>query len=260
MMDQNLQKVVKGAISALTLLLMLVSIFFGLKIAGEFDVIEENDYNTITVEGDHEIFSSPDIATISFTAKSENKDLTTAQTGVDRVVALAVDKIKDLGVLEEDIKTTYYNSYPRYDYNQDCNQYRCVDGERSLIAYEVTQTISLTIRDLSKVSPILAAVGSAGVSDISGPNFDIENRDELMQEVRKEAIKEAKEKAKVLSDDLGVKLGRIVSYYEGGYGVPIYSMSADMAKEASVAESFSPTIPEGQNRIYSSVSIVYKIK
>ena len=48
------------------------------------------------------------------------------------------------------------------------------------------------IRDLSKTSNVIGALGKAGFLDIGGPNFEIEDKDALMQDARKEAIKETK--------------------------------------------------------------------
>lgn len=263
-MDKDLQKTIKSAVGALTILMLLATIALIVKIATDFNWVSRDDYNTITVDGDSEIYATPDIATISFGAQAENKDLTQAQADVEKVVSGAIDEIVSAGISKDDIKTTYYNSYPRYDYNRKCDTYGCENGDRVLLGYEVSQTVSVKVRDLDKVSAILGILGKAKVSDISGPNFDIEDRDALVQQAREEAIKEAKEKAKGLAKDLGVHLGKIVSFYEGGYGVPMYAAGGDMAmsvtKDSREEATVSPTIPEGQNRIYSSVSIVYKIK
>lgn len=267
-MDQTLQKNIKNAVIALTAVLVLVTIFLVLKVAGEFNVIDENDYNTITVEGDHEVFAAPDIATVSFSVRAENLDLVKAQEQAEKSAAAAISALKNLGIEEKDIQTSYYNASPRYEWDQKCGQFGCETGERKLVGYEVNETVTVKVRDLTKVSGAIGALGGAKVTDIQGPNFDIENRDELVQEARREAIKEAKAKAKVLADDLGVNLGKIVSYYDGGYGYPMPymakgGMDADMTVREEMAQSSpaaNPTISEGENRIYSSVSIVYKIR
>lgn len=260
-MEQGLNKNIKSAIGAFTLVLMLCAIFLAIKIAGEFNVIEDTDYNTITVEGDYEIFASPDIALVSFSVISEDLDLNKAQVKTEESVSNALTSIKSLGVEDKDIQTTYYNSSPRYEWNQKCTQYNCETGERVLVGYEVSETISVKVRDLEKVSSVIGALGSAKVTNISGPNFEIENRDELMQQAREEAIKEARSKAKSLAKDLDVKLGKIVTFYEGGYGTPVYARAEmDEAVKDSSNGVVNPSIEEGQNRIYSSVSVVYRIK
>lgn len=240
----------KNLVRVATVTLLLVSVFIVVSVVKSFKSSNDVAQNTITVDGDSEVFATPDIASISFGASSTNKDLSTAQVEVEKNSSAAIDAVKNLGVDAKDIQTTYYNANPQYDYNAK---------DRPLIGYQVNQTTTVKIRDLSKVSMILGAIGTAKVSDISGPNFDIENKDALQEQAREEAIKKAKEKAEVLAKDLGVSLGKIVSYNDNNNsGGPIMYAKATMAMD-SVSE-VAPTIETGQNRIYSSVTIVYKIK
>ncbi len=254
-MDTTLRDLAKVA----TLVLILVAVFVGIQVVKGFKTTEVNAQNTITVDGDSEVFAAPDIATISFGASSTMKELKDAQAEVEKNSSTAIEAVKALGIDAKDIQTTYYNAYPQYDYK--CGQFGCSGSNGNLTGYQVTQTTTVKVRDLTKVSAIIGAVGGAKVSDIQGPNFDIEKKDELQTQARAEAIKEAKEKAKVLADQLGVKLGRIVSFSEGGYGGPIMYAKAEMAMaQDSSAGNPAPTIETGQNRIYSSISIVYRVK
>ena len=241
-----------------TLVLMLVAVFLVVQVVKGFKVNEASAANTITVDGSSEVFAAPDIATISFSASATNKDMKAAQNEVEANSSTAINAVKNLAIDAKDIQTTYYNAYPQYDYK--CGQFGCGGSNGTLIGYQVTQTTTVKIRDLAKVSQVLGAVGSAKVSDIQGPNFDIENKDALQSQAREEAIKEAKEKAKVLADQLGVRLGRIVSFNEGGYGGPIMYAKAEMAMAQDSAGNAAPTIETGQNQIRSSVSIVYRVK
>lgn len=254
-MDKTLKDLAKVA----TLVLLLVAVFVGINVVKGFKTTEVNAQNTITVDGDAEVFAAPDIATISFGASATNKDLKMAQTEVETNSSAAIEAVKALGIDAKDIQTTYYNAYPQYDYK--CGQFGCGNSNGNLIGYQVTQTTTVKIRDLSKVSPVLGAIGGAKVSDIQGPNFDIEKKDELQTQARADAIKEAKEKARVLAKELGVNLGKIVSFNEGGYGGgPImYATKMESAQDSAVGNP-APTIETGQNRIYSSVSIVYRVK
>lgn len=254
-----MDKTIKNLAGMATLVLMLVAVFLAIQVVKGLKTTEVNAENTITVDGDSEVFAAPDIATISFGASSTMKELKDAQAEVEKNSSAAINAVKLLGIDAKDIQTTYYNAYPQYDYK--CGVYGCGGSNGTLIGYQVTQTTTVKIHDLSKVSTVLAAVGGAKVSDIQGPNFDIENKDALQTEARKEAIKEAKEKAKVLADQLGVRLGRIVSFNEGGYGGPIMYAKAEMAMDSAGGNTAPvPTIETGQNRIYSSVSIVYRVK
>lgn len=264
-MEQSMQKTIKGAVGVMTLLIMLVAVFMVIKIFKEVNVVDANEGDTITVSGDSEIFAKPDIASVTFSVRTEDVDLIKAQADAEAKIAVAIKSIKDSGVDEKDIQTTYYNASPRYEWDQKCGQYGCDSGERKLVGYEVNESVSVKVRDLTKASSIIGLLGTAKVTDIQGPNFDIEDRDALMEDARKEAIKEAKDKAQVLAKELGVNLGKIIAFNDGGnggYPMPMYAKAEmDMAmNESSAGASVAPTLAEGQNRIYSSVSITYKIK
>lgn len=258
-----MEKTIKGAVGVLTLLIMIIAVFMVIKIFKEVKIVDANEGNTITVTGDSEVFAKPDIATITFSVRAEDPDLVKAQADAEVKVAEAIKAVKDSGVDEKDIQTTYYNAMPIYDWDQKCGVYGCESGERKLKGYEVNESVSIKVRDLTKASSIIGLIGSAKVTDIQGPNFDIEDRDALMEDARKEAIDEAKSKAKDLANELGVNLGKIVSFNDGGndgYAVPMMYGAKDMAVSESSAGAVAPTLAEGQNRIYSSVSITYKIK
>lgn len=235
-----------------TATLVLLSVFIIINIVDSFtNNIDGVAENTITVSGEAEVFAAPDIATISFGASATDKNLETAQAEVEKNSSAAIEAVKALGIDSKDIQTTYYNANPQYDYNTK---------NRPLIGYQVEQTTTVKVRDLSKVSSVLGAVGSAKVSNISGPSFDIENKDDLKQQAREKAIEKAREKAEVLAKDLDVKLGKIVSYNDNNSGPIMYAGRESMAMNVMDSAKVSPTIETGQNRIYSSVTIVYKIK
>jgi hypothetical protein len=108
---------------------------------------------------------------------------------------------------------------------------------------------------------MLEAVASAGVTNVSGLTFTIDDRDALMREARQKAITEAKGKAEQLAKDLGVRLVRIVNFSENGGGQPPIYFSKDMAMGMGGAEPESaPTVPAGENRFTSNVSITYEIR
>ncbi len=77
------------------------------------------------------------------------------------------------------------------------------------------------------------------------------------------AIDDAKEKAESLSKDLGVKLVRIISFYEnsndGGYPYPMYAESKAIGGDMAVT-NVAPSLSTGENKIMSNVTITYEIK
>lgn len=222
--------------------------------------------NTISVSGDGEVFAAPDIANISFTVREEAKKVSDAQDKVTAKVKVALADIRKLGVADKDIKTQNYSSYPKYEWqegNVSCLGLNCPPyhpGKQVIVGYEVSQTVTIKVRDLEKVNALIDGLATAGVTEMQGPNFAIDKEDDLKAEARKQAIEKARTKAEVLARDLGVTLVRVVSFSEDG-NYPIYArtMAADMGKGS--AESFAlPEIPQGEEKIISTVTVTYEIR
>jgi hypothetical protein len=233
--------------------------------------IKENKYiggqgvpqNIITVSGEGEVFANPDIATFTFGVDETGKTVKEAQTKVTNKVNPSLKAIKALGVEDKDIVTTNFNAYPKYEYGQSAcpmNSY-CPPGKQILVGYEVSETITVKVRKIDDAGKVIDAATSAGATNVSSLSFTIDDQDGLNQQARQKAIAKAKTKAQTLASDLGVSLVRIVSFSEngGGYPVPMY-MKADMAVGmGGVAES-APTLPAGQNKVSSNVTITYEIR
>lgn len=240
-------------------ILALVLIFIVVKACDRDGYRNENvQKDTIVVSGKGELTVKPDIATISFSVMEENMDVSKASDAVNKKIASILASLKTNGVEEKDIKTTGYNIYPRYDYVT--SKVYPYGGKQVLAGYDVTQSISLKIRDLTKAGKIVTDLGTLNVTDMSGLNFTNDKYDELVREARDAAIRDAREQAESLADSLGVRLGKIVNYSEGGYSpMPYYARDSVMGAAPMMAKS-EAVIPTGENKITSNVSVTYEIK
>ncbi len=252
-------------VPALTVILSLFLVMQTVNAIKTNGAIGENGTpsNIITVSGQGEAFAVPDIATFSFGASATGKDVADAQQKVNTIVKAAIDTVKGLGVDEKDIQTSDYSAYPKYEYiNGVCSSNGvCRPSTQNLVGYEVSETITVKVRKVDDAGKILGAVGSTGVTNVSGLSFTVDDQSGIEREARAEAIADAKEKAEALAKDLGVKIVRIVSFNEsnGGYPMPMYA-KAEMAMGGADAVSNSATVATGQNKISSNVTITYQIR
>lgn len=188
-----------------------------------------------------------------------------AQKDVTSRVSATIDFLKKSGIEEKDIKTTNYNAYPKYEYQRAsaeiCASGNCQPGKQVLVGYEVSETVSVKIRNTDDTGKIVAGLGKLSVSDISGPNFAIDDEDALKAEARKKAIDDAKTKADILAKELGVKLVRVVSFNENNGGYPIYYAKAAMGMGGAMeTDAVAPRIEKGENKISVDVNISYEIR
>lgn len=257
-MDHTLQTMVKKALTVFTVFLVLASVFVVVLILRGGSA---KNYDTLTVDAESKVFAAPDIAEISFSLRSQEKELAKAQTEVESQVAPTVDALIALGIDEKDIKTNYYTANPRYEYGKAiCAQYRCDDGERALVGYEVVQSMQVTVRDLDIVGKALGALGSLNVSELYGPNFRIEDEENLKTQAREEAITKAKAKAKTLAKSLGVRIVGIENFSEGYGGGIFYAAKAGAEDSSMSPQVANVTLPQGENTITSNVTITYRVR
>lgn len=217
--------------------------------------------NIISVSGEGEVFAVPDTATFSVTVQEQAKEVKSAQDVATKKGNDIIAYLKSQGIDEKDIQTTDYSVSPQYDYtNGVCSGGYC-PGKQVLRGFQVSQTLTVKVRDTKKAGDLLSGVGSRGASSVSGLSFTIDDQDKLEAEARDKAIAKAQDKAEALADSLGVSIVRVVGFSENGNG-PIYyakTMALGMGGGADVAAP-SPQIPTGQNKITSNVTVTYEIQ
>jgi len=219
---------------------------------------------TISVTGEGEVVAVPDIGQFSFSVQAEAEDAATAQersgTAINDIVAF----LRDQGVAEEDIKTTNYNLFPRYRFEERiCTPGSfCGPGERVQDGFEVSQSVEVKVRNTDDASAIITGVGERGATNISGLNFVVDDTDALIEQARSQAIADARAKADKLARELGVRLVKITGFYEEGpqYRPEPYQVR-NMAFDEMAESGFGGAeLPMGEEETTARVTISYEIK
>ncbi|MFA5129671.1 MAG: SIMPL domain-containing protein [Patescibacteria group bacterium] len=210
---------------------------------------------TITVTGDGKISAKPDIARVTLGVITQTPDVATGQKkNTDQVNAI-IDAMKALGIKPEDMQTSNYQIYPQYDYT---------NGKQTLNGYQITQTVSIKVRDMGKIGDIISKAGQLGSNQVQGVSFELDNPLASQAEARDKAIADAKSKADVLVKSLGVHLGKIVGFSENGRGsIPVpmmYEAGMKAVSDSSGAGVPAPAIQSGSLDVASSVSITFELQ
>lgn len=240
----------KGIISTVGILL---TIFLAVKSWESFQELRlpRFDRPSISITGEGKVFAKPDIAQIQLATSVDRTSVAEAQERATELINRVIGVLRERGVEEKDIKTTSYSINPRYDYS---------DGRQILRGYNVTQNLEIKVRDLTKVGEILAAAAGAGANQIGGLSFTTEDPQKLQTEARDKAIEDAKRKADELASKVGVRLGKVVGFFEsGGFPGPIPYFSEAVGKGGDGGVT-SPVIPTGENEIRVNVTITYQLK
>jgi len=258
---QVLKETSKSVRYAATAALALLALFLFVKTVDAFGNIgrSESPYmNTITVEGDGTATATSSIARITFSVSETAATVGDAQAAATKKTDTALASLTKLSVDDKDVKTTSYNVSPQYQYTT-CYSGACPNTPPKITGYTVSQTIEVKVRDIAKAGDVLQALGTAEVQNISGPDFSTEDDTAVKAEARANAVADAKTKAQALAKELGVHLGKVISYYENTapyYGD--YAGKGGMAMESAVAPA--PTLPAGQNDTNVTINVTYEIR
>lgn len=218
---------------------------------------QANQGATITVSGEGEVIAVPDISVISFTVRNVSKTVPESQKQVEDIVKKTTEGLDKLSVDDKDIKTISYTVNPKYSYESQvyCLS-NCPPMKPKLDGYEVAETIQVKVRNINDSGKVLALLGTNNITEISGPNFTVDDMEKINTEAKTKAIADAKVKAKATAKALGVDLGRITGFSEdNNYGRPMYSVMSAKAEGVS-----DVTIPVGESVIKKTVSITYELE
>lgn len=218
--------------------------------------------DTVTVQGTGQATLPPDVARVSFTVQNTAAAVADAQAATTKQANAAIEFVKSQGIADKDIKTLSYNISPQYSYPNPCPRGTiCPDYSSTpkVTGYQVSETVQVTLHDLTKVGEMLGGLGRQGVQNLNGPDFALDDPTSGYDAARADAIAKAKAQAELLEKQLGVHFGKIVNFSEssGGYSYPMmaYGLGGGESK-ASVA----PSIPTGENTYNASVSITYEVR
>jgi uncharacterized protein YggE len=221
--------------------------------------------NIISVAGEGEVFAVPDTAEFVFSVNEEAETAAEVQAIATEKANVVIKALREKEIAEEDIKTINYSLSPKYEWKVGavCNQFSCPRNQEQ-VGFTLNQSVRVKVRNLDRAGELLELVTEKGVSNVSGLTFTVADEDGLKEDARKLAIDEARAKAEKLASDLGVSLVRIVGFSESGdYGIPMYARTM----ESSYADGLgggvtneSVSVPAGENKVTSNVSITYEIR
>jgi hypothetical protein len=205
---------------------------------------------TLSLSSSGEARTTPDQASISLgvtvDAPTAAQAMQRNREQMNRVVAA----VRAQGILERDIQTSGLNLNPQYVHEE--NKAPRVTG------YQASNQVTLNVRDLARLGPVVDAVVGAGANQINGVSFGLQNVDAASNQARQTAIRNLQQKAELYAGAMGLRIVRLVTLSEsGGYTPrPPQMFRREMAQAASMdATSVSP----GEVEVRVDVNAVYEL-
>ena len=199
----------------------------------------------IAVVGTGRLTAKPAKVEMLVTQVDSNPDPVVAVSNSENSIDKLTTKARNLTADKIEIQRSFYQMTPSV-----------VSGD---VIYQVVNVFKITA-DPDKASDLIKLFYSEGATTVSNVNFIPENQDEVTQEARKAAIKEARDEARNIARASGKRLGRIISIEDD-----LIDANSTVSTEDSVTEggetaqvNYTNGVPS-EIDIAKSMSVTYQI-
>ena len=207
----------------------------------------------IHASGSGNVIGTPDRAQVTFSVQTENADVKLAQAENAARMTKVIDALVAAGTPRDALKTTGYNIYTVYD------DYSAGILNPKVKAYQVTNTLTVTLHDVSRTGEVIDIAVANGVNRADSIQFMLSDAQSLA--LRSEALKKAVANARADADSVASALGvnitgmGTVDIYQGYTPTVFSNYQADSAMGAKSA--VATPIQSGDITVSAQVSVTY---
>ncbi len=205
--------------------------------------------NTVSVSGLGRVTGTPDVLSLQMGVERNGQVVNDVLNETNADINRIKEALKKYDVADKDVQTSNLSINPFWDKNR-------ING------YQVTQTLTVKLRDLGKSGNAISDAAAAGgnATRIQGVSFDIEDNGDLVDAARANAFADAKKKAEQYAKLSGRSLGKVSqvsesTQYESGPPMPY----AARAMEDSAAASSPVPVSAGSQQVSVSTSVVWEL-
>ena len=205
----------------------------------------------ISVSGTGRVTGTPNLLRLQTSVAVTRPDVQTAMNEANTTMVKVQQTLKADGVAAADLQTSGLSVQPNYDYTST--------GAK-LKGYQVTENLSVVLRDLGKAGSIIADAARTGGDELrlGGASFDLDGDDALVAQARQRAFEDAKAKAQAYARAAGRSLGKVEAISEQTSTTP-QPYAGAMATASFAADKPVP-IEAGSQDVTVSVSVVWAME
>jgi hypothetical protein len=218
-----------------------------------------NNNSTLSVSGTAFTKVKPDRVVISIGVETTNKTAKASLAANSELMNEIISSLRNLGVKENETSTSSFTISPNYNYTES----RTI---LNITGFTVTNSIQIDSSTLANISSWIDAAVASGANSINSIDFRISNNklEDTKNMLIKDAIANAREKADIVSSELGLKVIGLKSITVGEFGYiqppqPYMEKRFDAAGGAAPATAVTTPIIAGEQEVSVSESIVFLI-
>lgn len=201
----------------------------------------------IVVSGEGKIKVTPDQAVINVGVENTGNDAAEVKKKNDAAIDAIIKYLKSAKLPASDYQTKQVNLYKNFDY------------DKKKYYYNASQTISITLKDLSKYDAIMMGLVDSGANTIHGVEFRSSKVAQYESEARVKAVQNAKAKALDYAGALSQKVGKTLLVTDNSQTYYPRPMFAEM-KVGGDAGMSRETLAIGEIEVTANVTINFALE
>lgn len=210
--------------------------------------------DTVSVTGTSRVNTTPDRFSFNVSVQTISPTVEEAVNENNSKVAAVIAALKNAGAKSEEIQTSNFSIYPQQDYSQQ------QQGKLPrLLGYQVSNSITVTKKEIASAGKLLQAAIGAGVNQSSGLSFSVSDPARGRDEGLRAAFADARAKATLLAQAAGRTLGPAMAITEGGASTP---QPRPMMGARVMAAQVTSEVPveSGSEELAFTVSVVFAMR
>jgi uncharacterized protein YggE len=223
---------VKSAVALLVVLLFVA----GLALGQDRPTVTAQP-NTVFVGADGKFEANPDTALVQFNISAQQDNSRAAYDQASKAAEQVRQILRNNGIDPAAAQIGYFSIEPVYDYKP---------SKRKLVAYRVNVSVSLKLKDFTKIAPIVQQLSDGDISGDQSISYTLDDIDAAKTKAVEDAYRRARASADALAHASGRSVGELtyasVDTFENVRPMPMQPMArmSAMAAAPAPAEEFSP--------------------
>ena len=215
---------------------------------------QDKSKSTLTVTGEGLVAARPDLAVVSLGVVSQAGSAKDALAENSKATSAVIAAAKAAGIEARDLETTRVSVQPQYSYPAAGSR-----EPRKIVGYEVSNALSIRVRDLDKLGALLDQLVVVGANQLRNIELSVAEPGPLRDAARAAAMKDAVRKAGLYAEAAGVRIVRVMSIVEGQQNGPRPPVLRALAAGAPEARAAVP-IEAGEQEFRGRVTAIFEIE
>jgi uncharacterized protein YggE len=172
------------------------------------------------------------------------------QQNAQRLSAVLAE-LKKLLPAGTDIQTSNYSLNPNYRYNPQ-------GGKPTIDGYQASNTVRITLNDLTLVSRVIDTATKAGTNSINRVQFKLKDEAQVRAQALGQAAQQARGNAEAMARAMKLTLGGVLLVEEGSPTIVQPMVMQEMAMRAKAADAPTPVEP-GEIEVRATVTVTMRV-